>query len=130
METTENRIRDFLTKGRNALYTIVNVTRKEVGIASVFDEETWTLLRTGMEAKQLPKFCPRCPGAGLREGKLTNSKTGATVIVPELVTVMGIDDGVMFLHQLKYYGSEKNDLIVVYRSEHRNAGKYLKQNNK
>lgn len=126
MEDNIERIRDFLAGGGDTLYTILNVTRKEVGLATRFDEEDWASLDTA-ESELTSVFVPRCPGMGVRECKVTKAEKGAT-IAPGLVTYMDIADGIMRLRQLRYRGSRKNDLIIVFKSGHKGVGVYLNQN--
>lgn len=66
---------------------------------------------------------------GIREGKVTKAGKGTTIIT-ELVTSMDIADGIMRLRQLRYRGSRKNDLIIVFKSAHKGVGVYLDQDYK
>lgn len=126
MKDNIERIRDFFAGSVDTLYTVLNVTRKEVGLATHFDEEDWSSLDTA-EAELTSVFVPRCPGMGAREFKVTKVGKGTT-IAPELVTSMDIAAGIMRLWQLRYRGSRKNDLIIVFKYGHKGVGAYLDQN--
>lgn len=111
-ETIAAKIRKFLAAEQGAVFTIVNMTRKEVGLAAKFDEEVFSSPSDGSKAIL---FVPKCPNAGIREEKLTKSQKGTT-LVPMKVTAIKTEPGVLQVRQLRYVGSKKNDLIVVVAS--------------
>lgn len=98
-----------MSKRDNTIYTVINMTRKIVGVGSYFDEgHTCTGIRV---------FSLRCPNAGQREHKLT----GEVYIVPEQVTDLCIDGDTATFWQYRYIGSKKRDEYVIFRADNRNA---------
>lgn len=108
-------IAKFVKDDKNVLYTMVNMTRKAVGVGTSFNRG-----EEGAGAHVV--FRLACDNVS-REHKLT----GSLAIIPDMVTsISEVDGHTLLLKQLRYLGAQKCDSIAVFKAPNENVNLVIK----
>lgn len=96
-----NTIKNFISDDKDTLYTMINLTRKVVGVGTKFENENGDIFRLA------------CPGV-TREAKLTSTQ----YLCPGQITDYDIIDNALHVKQWRYNSPtcQKRDHIVVFKT--------------